>query len=232
MKRKAKTLLFLLTLSLFLCKLPVLHGKQSDNDGPQSNTITFTDEDLRGIEVPHNDRLVVSMTVANSTRLDKILVANGASANVLFFHALKRLGFTERDVEKVEIPRDYVDPKSFLGIIALPVTIGDEPRSSTVMVDFWVHAGYSFAAYDAIFGIPGLSALRGVSSTYHLLLRFPTEAGIGQVRGDQLLARKLVKKLLQMQVKAGDVDTHLNWLVALIPLLIMVFARGNVHPLL
>uniref|UniRef100_A0A2N9FPR8 Integrase catalytic domain-containing protein n=1 Tax=Fagus sylvatica TaxID=28930 RepID=A0A2N9FPR8_FAGSY len=45
-------------------------------------------------------------------------------------------------------------------------------------------------AYNAIIGRPTLNRLRAVTSTYHLLLKFPTEHGIGEVRGDQVAARE------------------------------------------
>uniref|UniRef100_A0A2N9ITY0 Retrotransposon gag domain-containing protein n=1 Tax=Fagus sylvatica TaxID=28930 RepID=A0A2N9ITY0_FAGSY len=47
-----------------------------------------------------------------------------------------------------------------------------------------------FTAYNAIIGRPTLNRLRAVTSTYHLLLKFPTEHGIGEVRGDQVAARE------------------------------------------
>uniref|UniRef100_A0A2N9G5W9 Reverse transcriptase RNase H-like domain-containing protein n=1 Tax=Fagus sylvatica TaxID=28930 RepID=A0A2N9G5W9_FAGSY len=46
------------------------------------------------------------------------------------------------------------------------------------------------SAYNAIIGRPTLNRLRVVTSTYHLLIKFPTEHGIGEVRGDQIAARE------------------------------------------
>ena len=45
------------------------------------------------------------------------------------------------------------------------------------------------SAYNAILGRPGLNALRAIVSTYHLLVRFPTKHGIGELRGDQRLTK-------------------------------------------
>jgi hypothetical protein len=75
-----------------------------------------------------------------------------------------------------------------LGIIPLPVTAGTTPRLSTVMVDFLVIDRPS--AYNAIVGRPTLNKLKAVTSTYHLMMKFPTEEGVGVVRGDQLTSRK------------------------------------------
>ena len=45
------------------------------------------------------------------------------------------------------------------------------------------------SAYNAILDRPGLNALRAVVSTYHLLVRFLTKYRIGELRGDQQLAK-------------------------------------------
>ena len=46
------------------------------------------------------------------------------------------------------------------------------------------------SAYNIILGRPALNTLRAVPSTYHLILRFPTPNGVGEIRGDQLAARE------------------------------------------
>ena len=53
------------------------------------------------------------------------------------------------------------------------------------------------SAYNAILGRLGLNVLRAVVSTYHLKLKFPTSQGIGEVRGDQALARHCYNIALQ-----------------------------------
>ena len=46
------------------------------------------------------------------------------------------------------------------------------------------------SAYNAIIEQTTLNRLRAVTSTYHLLLKFLTEHGIGEVKGDQITARE------------------------------------------
>jgi hypothetical protein len=85
-----------------------------------------------------------------------------------------------------------------IGIIPLPVTAGTTPRLSTVILDFLVINRPS--AYNAIIGRPALNKLRAATSTYHLMMKFPTEERVGVVRGDQLVARRCynisMKKIL------------------------------------
>lgn len=52
------------------------------------------------------------------------------------------------------------------------------------------------SAYNAILGRPSLNQMRVVTSTYHLMMRFPTGHGVGEVRGDQTVARECYNTLL------------------------------------
>ncbi len=45
------------------------------------------------------------------------------------------------------------------------------------------------SAYNAIIGRPTLNALRVVTSTFHLKLKFPTSNEVGEIYGDQQAAR-------------------------------------------
>ncbi|GAV73161.1 hypothetical protein CFOL_v3_16648 [Cephalotus follicularis] len=47
--------------------------------------------------------------------------------------------------------------------------------------------------YNAIVGRPGLNLLEAIVSTRHLLMKFPTRFGVGEVRGDQQAARQCYK---------------------------------------
>ena len=65
---------------------------------------------------------------------------------------------------------------------------GTYPKQAIKKVDFLVVDCPS--AYNVIIGRPTLNRLRAITSTYHLLVRFPTENGIGEMRGDQAMARE------------------------------------------
>ena len=75
-----------------------------------------------------------------------------------------------------------------LGTVTLSITIKDYPQQITKDVTFLV-IDYSFV-YNAILGHPTLNLLKAVTSTYHLMIKFPTEYEVGEVRGDQLAARE------------------------------------------
>ncbi|XP_041001598.1 uncharacterized protein LOC121247293 [Juglans microcarpa x Juglans regia] len=81
--------------------------------------------------------------------------------------------------------RDVVQP---MGSITLPVSVSTDPHIATSMTQFLLVRTWS--AYNVIIGRPTLNALKAITSTYHLKMKFLTRAGIGEVRGEQVLARE------------------------------------------
>ena len=81
------------------------------------------------------------------------------------------------------------------------VTIGDYPQQITRDVTFLVVDCSS--TYNAILGRPTLNSWKAVTSTYHLMIKHPTEYGVGEVRGDQVVARECYIAILEM-------DDHLH----------------------
>ena len=88
-----------------------------------------------------------------------------------------------------------------LGAITLPITVRDYPQQITKDVTFLVVDCSS--AYNAIIGRPTLNSWKAVISTYHLMIKFPTEYGIGKVRGDQIAVCECYIVMLEM-------DNHLQ----------------------
>jgi hypothetical protein len=79
--------------------------------------------------------------------------------------------------------REQVQP---IRIILLPMTARTAPKLFTVMVNFLV-VDRPFTC-NAIIGQPALNKLRAATSTYHLMMKFPIEEGVREVRGDQVAA--------------------------------------------
>ena len=152
------------------------------------DAITFTDEDVQGIQTPHDDAVVVSATIANYD-VKRIFVDNGSSMNVLFYSTFSRMRLSTDRLKNVSTPLIGFagDTVTTEGEVTLPVTVGTKPRQSTVPLTFAVVQVPS--AYNAILGRSGLNALKAIVSTYHLLVRFPTKNGVGEMCGDQQLAR-------------------------------------------
>ena len=84
-----------------------------------------------------------------------------------------------------------------LGAITLSVTVGDYPKQITKDVTFLVVDCSS--AYNGILGQLTLNSWKAVTSTYHLMIKFPTEYGIGELQGDQVAARECYIAMLEME---------------------------------
>ncbi|KAK3032015.1 hypothetical protein RJ639_036389 [Escallonia herrerae] len=150
--------------------------------------ISFYDEDVGDTKTPHDDPLVVTLRV-ESFDMKRILVDNGSSAEVLFYEAFQKMSISFDRLCKIDTPlnRFINHPVVCEGIIALPVTVGTPPAQAKLMLDFVVvHVP---SAYNMILGRTSLNQLRAVVSTYHMKMKFPTEHGVGEVKGDQRVAR-------------------------------------------
>ena len=83
----------------------------------------------------------------------------------------------------------------------MPMTIGDYPQQVIKDVTFLVVDCSS--AYNAILGRPTLNSWKAMTSTYHLIIKFPTEYRVEKVCGDQVVAHKCYIAMLEM-------DDHLQ----------------------
>ena len=80
------------------------------------------------------------------------------------------------------------------------MTIGDYPQQITKDVSLLIVD--CLFTYNAILGRPTLYVWKPVTSTYHLMIKFPIEYGVGEVRGDQVVARECYVAML-------EIDDHL-----------------------
>ncbi|GAV82764.1 hypothetical protein CFOL_v3_26215, partial [Cephalotus follicularis] len=72
--------------------------------------------------------------------------------------------------------------------IDLFMVTGTAPRQTQVLMTFLVVDTTS--PYNAIVGRPGLNLMEVIVSMRHLLVKFPTRFGMGEVRGNQQVARQ------------------------------------------
>jgi hypothetical protein len=101
--------------------------------------ISFSEKDAKGVSMPHDDALVVTMTVANHT-IYRILVDNGSSADILYWSVVQQMGINQDRIKHFGSPlMGFMGEQvQTTGLISLLVTCGMSSRQSTVMVDFLV----------------------------------------------------------------------------------------------
>ena len=88
-------------------------------------SLTFDDSDLEGVKFPHDDPLVITPMIGNSS-VKRVLVDNGASVDILFHDAFLKMGYTDSQLTLSNMPIygfNGVESK-IEGTIQLPMTMG------------------------------------------------------------------------------------------------------------
>ena len=91
-----------------------------------------------------------------------------------------------------------------MGVISFPMTLGDYPLQSCVMADFLVINQPS--AFNAVLGKLSLRALKATTSIYHLLMKFPTPNGMGQVHRNQHETRECYNQAIRNASRPRQVN--------------------------
>ncbi|XP_075669692.1 uncharacterized protein LOC142639385 [Castanea sativa] len=175
----------------------LLEGTRRD-----SPNIGFSKEEARRLHHPHDDALMVSIQ-AGEYNIHRVLVDNGSSEDILYYPAFQQMGIAKERLIPTSTPLVGFGGTTVypLGTVTLVVTVGDYLQQITKDVSFLV-VDYS-SAYNDILGRPTLNAWKTVTSTYHLMIKFPTESGVGELRGNQVAARECYVAMMEM-------DDHLQ----------------------
>ena len=146
----------------------------------ESPIIGFLEEDARRLHHPHDDALIVNIRVGDYN-VHRVLVDNGSSADILYYPTFQQIGIDRAQLIPTNAPLvGFGGTRVFLlGAVALSVTVGDYSQQITKDVTFLV-VNYS-SAYNGILGRPTLNSWKAATSTYHLMIKFPTEYGIGEL---------------------------------------------------
>ncbi|XP_016471645.2 uncharacterized protein LOC107793744 [Nicotiana tabacum] len=147
--------------------------------------ITFTEEDMDGLLLPHNDTLVISLNVLDF-RIKRVLVDPGSSANIIQWRVLEQVKLTKSIIPTTKLLAGFN--------LARVITIGESllpTNAEGVMETTLFEVVDGDMGYNIILGRPWLQEIKAVPSTYHQLLKFPTFERLKQIRGDQTAARKM-----------------------------------------
>ncbi|XP_074377299.1 uncharacterized protein LOC141718819 [Apium graveolens] len=149
-----------------------------------ATTLEFGDLDLEGLKFPQGDPLIIIPIIGNWPVM-RVLVDNGASVNILFHDTFLRMGYNDSQLTPSDAHIYGFNQVEFQveGAIKLPVTIGEEPRKATQILNFQL--------------------LR-----WPLLIMplwFPTRNDVGETRGDHKMARSFYVIALRPDGTRGQV---------------------------
>ena len=164
----------------------------------ESPIIGFLEDDARRLHHLHDDALVVSIRVGDYI-VHRMLVDNGSSADILYYPAFQQMGINRARLTPANAPLVGFGGTRVLPLraITLLVIVGDYPQQIIQDVSFLVVDCSS--AYNGIIGRPTLNSWKAATSTYHLMIKFPTEYRIGELRGDQVADRECYIAMLEME---------------------------------
>ncbi|XP_020238619.1 uncharacterized protein LOC109817702 [Cajanus cajan] len=154
-------------------------------------TITFTEDNFKGIDPDQDDPMVISVEIHNCI-VRKTLVDQGSSADILYWNTFKQLGIPESELVPYDEPLvgfsgERVKTKGYIKLSTRFGFEGTEYRDISVKYVV-VHASTS---YNILLGRPSLNRLGAIVSTPHLAMKFPAESGrIVTVHADQKTARE------------------------------------------
>ena len=157
--------------------------------------MSFNEADAKGVKQPHNNPLVIMLNI-EGFNTKRILVDNGSFVDIIYLPAFQQLKLDPKRLRPFESPLvnfsgDRVYPK---GIVTLTITVGAHPRQLTRQLDFLMVDCPS--SYNVIIGRPMLNRWKAATSTYCLKVKFPIDNGVGEVKGDQILARECYQAVL------------------------------------
>ena len=123
----------------------------------------------------------------------------GSSADILYYPAFQQMGINKARLTPTNAPLVGFGGTRvlLLRVITLSMTVGDYSQQITRDVTFLV-VDYS-STYNGILGRPTLNSWKAATLTYHLMIKFPTEYGVGELREDQVAARECYIAMLEME---------------------------------
>ena len=127
--------------------------------------------------------------------MNRVLVDQGSRAEIMYSDLYKGLNLKPKNLTAYDSPLLGFEGKVVVpkGQIRLPVQASLE----VVEVDFIVVDSYS--PYTVIIVKPWLHALRAVSSTLHLKVKYPSEDQIKKLIGSQSMARQCLVAAIMHQ---------------------------------
>ena len=175
----------------------------------ESLIIGLSEEDARRLHHPYDDALVVSIRIEDYNT-HRVLVDNGSSVDILYYPAFQQMGIDREWLISTNTPLVNFRGTRVLPLsaITLSVVVGDYPQLIAKDVTFLVVDCSS--AYNVILRRPTLNSWKVVTSTYHLMIKFPTDYGVGELRGNQVAARECYVAMMEMDdhLQAMNIEEH------------------------
>lgn len=144
--------------------------------------LTFTEKDFNGVDVPHNDAMVLMVNICNYD-VKRVLINPGNSLEIMYLNLYNKL---HRFIRRKNIRSIDAPIYSFNGESVLPIAIVDVPvRIGEVKISMEFFVMNIDSSYNAILKRHWLGEMKAVVSLFHQKLKFPSPKGTMVVQGKQ-----------------------------------------------
>ena len=80
-----------------------LSGRLPRTKGANEQAITFTDKDARRVHHPHDDAIVITLSIVDYTTR-RVLIDNGSSADILYYPTFQQMRLSKEQLRLVNAP--------------------------------------------------------------------------------------------------------------------------------
>jgi hypothetical protein len=161
--------------------------KPKNNPLTYDQQIFFSDEDLRDVQTPHDDPLVIKPRIGDSD-VKRVLINQGSCSEILYPDLFHGLGLKQFDLQPYDAPLVGFSRESFRsrGKINLIVHTG------LISLDIKFLVVDVPLPYTAIMGRRWLHRRKVLPSSLQQKLCFPTDYGIMEIKGDQVTSKQCI----------------------------------------
>ncbi|RDY04064.1 hypothetical protein CR513_12272, partial [Mucuna pruriens] len=140
--------------------------------------------------------MVISV-IAAEYKIERVLIDQGSSANILYWTTAKKLGIQNLTKCQGALYGFAGERVPIKGIVELETTFGDRSGVRTIPVLYTMVD--TEASYNIIIGRPTLNRLEAVISTHHLCMKFLTGRTVATVWVDAGIARRCYEDSLKVE---------------------------------
>ncbi|RDX87783.1 hypothetical protein CR513_30703, partial [Mucuna pruriens] len=177
------------------------HSENEHRDRPLLSRTKTVGEKRRGCDEP----MVISI-VAKQYKIERVLIDQESSANILYWTTAQKLGV--RNLTRCEgVLYGFAGERvPIRGTVEIETTFGDRNGTRTIPVVYTVVD--IEASYNIIMGRPALNKLEAVVSTHHLCMKFPTGRAITTVWADITTARRCYEDSLRIELASKEAEVN------------------------
>ncbi|RDY12366.1 hypothetical protein CR513_02858, partial [Mucuna pruriens] len=165
--------------------------------------ITFGERDMR-YDPPRHDEPMVILVVVAEYKVERVLIDQGSSVNILYWSMYMKMGLKPIDMEPCtgKLYGFTGEQVEIRGEIELETTFGEGNHTRTISILYTIVDVE--ASYNIIMGQPMLNKLDAVVSTYHLCMKYPVKKEVGRVWANHRVVRRCYEDRLRVGSRSAN----------------------------